>query len=123
MSDGPSNPLVSGMMTDFYQITMSYVYWKAGKTEDHAVFDLYFRKNPFGGEFTLFGGLEEAVRLVRTLKFTPADVEYIRSRLPAHTEDEFFEYLASVDGSKITLRAIPEGSVIFPKEPLLIVEG
>jgi nicotinic acid phosphoribosyltransferase len=47
------------MLTDFYQITMAYAYWKAGVHEEESVFDLFFRKNPFGGEFAIYAGLEE----------------------------------------------------------------
>jgi len=53
----PTNKLVNPMLTDFYQITMAYAYWKAGVHEEKAVFDLFFRKNPFRGEFAIYAGL------------------------------------------------------------------
>ena len=65
-----SNPLVQPLLTDLYQITMAYAYWKSGKVLDNAVFDLYFRRNPFHGEFTVFAGLEECVHFVRNFHFT-----------------------------------------------------
>lgn len=65
-----SNPLVQPLLTDLYQITMAYAYWKSGKIWDNAVFDLYFRRNPFHGEFTVFAGLEECVHFVRNFHFT-----------------------------------------------------
>ncbi|KAH8053143.1 nicotinate phosphoribosyltransferase [Aureococcus anophagefferens] len=72
----PVNPLVGPLLTDFYQISMAYT--------------LYFRKNPFGGEFTIFGGLEECLCYVENFKVTDDDVEYLRTLLPP---DEFFEWI------------------------------
>lgn len=71
-----SNPLVQPLLTDLYQITMAYAYWKSGKVLDNAVFDLYFRRNPFHGEFTVFAGLEECVHFVRNFRFSESGEEY-----------------------------------------------
>ena len=65
-----SNHVVRPMLTDFYQVTMAYAYWKSGKMNDKAVFDLYFRKNPFGGEFTIFAGLEECIKFVKNFSYS-----------------------------------------------------
>lgn len=62
------NGLISPMLTDLYQITMVYGYWKSGKASDNATFDLYFRKNPFQGEFTIFAGLEECLRYIENFE-------------------------------------------------------
>ena len=56
--------------SDLYQITMAYAYWKSDKMNDMAVFDLYFRKNPFKGEFTVFAGLEECVKFIQNFHFS-----------------------------------------------------
>ncbi len=63
------NNAVQPLLTDLYQLSMAYAYWKNQK-DDHAVFDLFFRKNPFGGEFTIFGGLDECLKFIRDFKFT-----------------------------------------------------
>lgn len=118
----PVNPLVGPLLTDFYQISMAYTYWKHGRHERPAVFELYFRKNPFGGEFTIFGGLEECLCYVENFKVTDDDVEYLRTLLP-RAEDEFFEWIRSVDCSKVQIYAVREGTVVFPKCPLLRIHG
>lgn len=118
----PTNPMVTPLLTDLYQFTMAYAYWKAGKHLDRAVFDLYFRKNPFGGEFTIFGGLEECIRFIANFKFTDEEIKFLRSVMPT-CEDGFFEYLSSIDCSDVEVYAIPEGYVVFPKVPLMRIEG
>uniref|UniRef100_A0A7N0TAH9 Nicotinate phosphoribosyltransferase n=1 Tax=Kalanchoe fedtschenkoi TaxID=63787 RepID=A0A7N0TAH9_KALFE len=121
--DGPTNPMVTPLLTDLYQFTMAYAYWKAGKHEERAVFDLYFRKNPFGGEYTIFSGLEECIRLIANYRLTEEQIDFIRSSLPGTCEDSFFDYLRGVDCSELEVYAISEGTVVFPKVPLLIIVG
>jgi nicotinate phosphoribosyltransferase len=101
---------------------MSYAYWKAGRHADHSVFDMFFRKPPFGGEFTVFAGLDEAIKYVQTFKFTPEHVDYLRKLLP-ECDAGFFEYLGKMDCSELKIYAIAEGTVVFPREPLIRVEG
>ncbi|KAG5061193.1 hypothetical protein JHK87_002222 [Glycine soja] len=120
---GPTNPMVTPMLTDQYQFTMAYAYWKAGKHQERAVFDLYFRKNPFGGEYTVFAGLEECVRFVANYKLNEEDIDYIKNNLSVSCEDGFLDYLRRIDCSDVEVYAIPEGSVVFPKVPLLRIEG
>ncbi|CAJ0602494.1 unnamed protein product [Cylicocyclus nassatus] len=127
MVDGmPSNGqdwLVQPLLTDYYQITMCYGYWLAGSHDDIATFDLFFRKNPFKGEFTVFAGLEDCLRFVENFRFSKSDIEYIRTLLPPDSNPDFFDYLAQLDCRKVKIEAVPEGSVVFPKEPLITVEG
>lgn len=63
------NNAVQPLLTDLYQLSMAYAYWKNQKN-DEAVFDLFFRKNPFKGEYTIFGGLDECLKYVQDFKFT-----------------------------------------------------
>uniref|UniRef100_A0A914WUX3 Nicotinate phosphoribosyltransferase N-terminal domain-containing protein n=1 Tax=Plectus sambesii TaxID=2011161 RepID=A0A914WUX3_9BILA len=62
--------LIQPLLTDLYQLTMCYAYWKARHHEDPAVFDLFFRRNPFNGEFTVFAGLEDCLRLIEHYRFS-----------------------------------------------------
>lgn len=75
------NNLVQPLLTDLYQITMCYAYWKAGKCREPAVFDLFFRKNPFGGEFTIFAGLEQCLAYLLEFRFSQSGETELQARL------------------------------------------
>ena len=105
------------LLTDFYELTMMYGYFLQGKTEEVATFDLFFR--PFDeSNFCIAAGLEQAIEYIENLHFSDDDVEYLRST-KAFNED----FLAFLKNFKFTgtIHAIPEGTVVFPYEPLLIV--
>lgn len=102
---------------------MAYAYWKSGKTEDSSVFDLYFRKNPFDGEFTIFAGLDECLKFIDNFRYSTEDINYLRTALPVGIEDAFFEYLSQLTAKHVTVHAIEEGSVVFPRVPIIKVEG
>ncbi|XP_020277588.1 nicotinate phosphoribosyltransferase isoform X4 [Pseudomyrmex gracilis] len=116
------NGVVQPLLTDLYQITMAYAYWKSGKMNDCAVFDLFFRKNPFQGEFTIFAGLEECIKFLNKFHYSPSDIEYLKSTMPM-VDQKFFDYLQSLTARDVTIYAIDEGSVVFPRVPLIRVEG
>eukprot|EP00752_Nemacystus_decipiens_P007287 g6520.t2 len=118
----PFNSLVSALLTDMYQVTMSYAYWRAGRQDEHAVFDLFFRKCPFKGQFTVFAGLSEVVALMNSFSFSPSDIAYLRTVLP-HCEEAFFVWLEQLDCRNVRLYALEEGSLCFPRVPLIRVEG
>ena len=118
----PTNPLVGPLLTDFYQISMAYSYWRHKRHEVEGVFELYFRQNPFGGEFTVFAGLDECIRYLESFKVTDTDIEYLRTLLP-RAEPGFFDWLRALDASDVTVHAVREGTVVFPKCPLLRVHG
>lgn len=118
----PSSTYVTPLLTDLYQLTMAYSYWKAGRHNERSVFDLFFRTNPFKGEFTIFAGLEEVLRFVQTFHFTASDIGYLQGVLPG-CEAAFWPWLASLDCSQVKLYAMAEGTIVFPREPLIRVEG
>ncbi|KAB8028589.1 nicotinate phosphoribosyltransferase [Fluviispira multicolorata] len=114
------------LLTDFYQLTMAYGYWKSGISERESVFHLYFRKNPFNSGFTLNSGLELAIDYLNQFRFTDDDLAYLRTIKGADDlvlfEEEFITYLKNMSFS-CNVDAIPEGTVVFPYEPLLRISG
>jgi nicotinate phosphoribosyltransferase len=116
----------AALLTDLYELTMAAGYLAQGKASDSATFELYFRHNPFRGGYTIAAGLENAIRAVLDSEFCAEDLDYLRSlRTSAGTPlftGEFLQFLASYHFSG-TIRAIPEGTVVFPNEPLVQVSG
>ena len=123
--DGCVNNLATALLTDCYQITMAYAHWKNARHDAIASFDVLFRKNPFEGEFTVFAGVEEALKFVSNFGFARRDVEYLKRQPFARGMDaKFFdEYLMGLDCSEVVVEANLEGSVVFPRVPLLHVTG
>lgn len=115
-----------GLLTDLYQLTMAYGYWKSGKAEQEAVFNLYFRKHPFQGGFTIACGLSSVIDYLNEYRFDEEDLEYVGSLTGSDGqklfEPEFLEYLRSME-LKCSVDAVPEGTVVFPNEPLLRIQG
>ena len=105
------------LLTDLYELTMMQGYFK-NPTDQIVVFDAFYRKNPCGGAYAVTAGLEQVIEYVRNLHFSPDDIDYLRE---LHMfDDDFLEYLR---GFHFTgdIYAIPEGTVVFPREPLLKV--
>ena len=114
------------LLTDLYQITMSYGYWKNGMSNHEGVFNLFFRKNPFKGGYAIAAGLEQALELIQNAAFSDDDLAYLAS-LKGNDDKPLFEdeFLAYLRDTPITMDidAIPEGTVVFPHEPLLRMKG
>ena len=108
------------MLTDFYELTMADGYFETGMAEDIAYFDMFFRKVPDGGGFAIMAGLEQTIDYLKNLKFTEEDIEYLRSK-NMFCED-FLEYLRNFE-FKCDVWAVPEGTPIFPHEPIVTVRG
>jgi nicotinate phosphoribosyltransferase len=116
----------SALLTDLYQITMAYGYWKTRKADQEAVFHLLFRQPPFQGGFTLACGLADCVEYLLGLQIEKSDLEYL-AKLKGNDGKRLFERGFLNDLGRLKLRldvdAIPEGTVVFPQEPLLRVRG
>ena len=112
------------LLTDLYQVTMAYGYWKSETAEKEAVFNLYFRKNPFGGGFTIACGLANVIGYIKNFGFSKKDLRYLRTLTGNDNkplfEDDFLDYLANLTLT-CGIEAMPEGTVVFPNEPLLRV--
>lgn len=108
------------LLTDLYQLTMMYGHFKDGSHRNRVVFDLFYRQNPCGNGYVVVAGLEQVVWYLYNLKFNDEDIAYLRS-LDMFSED-FLSYLRnfSFHGD---VYAVPEGTVVFPDEPLLRIEG
>ncbi|XOV91713.1 MAG: nicotinate phosphoribosyltransferase [Bacteroidota bacterium] len=115
-----------GLLTDFYQLTMSYGYFKKGMAEREAVFNLFFRSNPFAGGYTVMAGLSEVIDYLNAFRFTQSDIEYLSTLKDANEEKYFDEpFLSYLKDLKFecSIDAQPDGSVIFPHEPIVRIRG
>jgi nicotinate phosphoribosyltransferase len=114
------------LLTDLYQLTMAYGYWKAGMAEHQAVFNLYFRKHPFQGGFSIACGLEQAIEYIQKFKFDESDLSFLARLCPADSkplfEPAFAAFLRELK-PRCDVDAMPEGTAVFPHEPLLRVTG
>ncbi|ALV22696.1 MULTISPECIES: nicotinate phosphoribosyltransferase [Carnobacterium] len=106
--------------TDLYQINMMKTYWELGKADNHAVFECYFRSNPFESGYAIFAGLERVISYINQLKFSETDIEYLRD--VGDYPESFLEYLAEFK-FRATIRSMVEGEVVFANEPIIQVEG
>lgn len=105
------------LMTDFYQLTMMQGYFKNNRN-NQVVFDLFYRTNPCGNGYAIAAGLQQAISYIKELHFSKEDIEYLRS-LSTFGED-FLDYLESFRFTG-DIYAVPEGTVVFPMEPLVKV--
>lgn len=115
-----------GLLTDLYQLTMAYGYYRRKVHRRRAVFHLFYRKPPFGGDFALSAGLPLAIDLINRLRFSADDVQYL-GRLKGADDrplfnEPFLNYLQRLRFSG-DVWAVPEGRVVFPHEPLLRIEA
>ena len=119
-------PRLSALNTDLYEVTMACGYWKAGVSDHEAAFHVVFRENPFGGEFTLACGLAQVIDLVRQFQFRENEIEYLASQ--RGNDDKplfdagFLDYLRMLRLA-CDIDAMPEGTLVFPNEPLIRVCG
>ena len=108
------------MLCDFYELTMSHGYFEKGYRDQITYFDLFFRRCPDGGGFAIAAGLEQVIDYIQNLHFSSEDIDYLRGR-KIFSED-FLEYLANFRFTG-DIWAIPEGTPVFPKEPIITVRA
>lgn len=116
----------SPLLTDFYQLTMAYGYWRLKMHDQQAAFHLLFRKNPFKGNYALTCGLGSVIEFLQNWRFQADDLDYLATLTNQQQErlfpQDFLDYLAQLSFS-CTIDAIPEGTIVFANTPLVRVEG
>lgn len=108
------------LLTDFYEFTMSHGFFAEGMGDRIAYFDMFFRTVPADGGFAIMAGVEQLIEYFKNLKFTDEDIEYLRSK--EIFSEEYLEYLRSFKFA-CDVWAVPEGTPIFPQEPIVTVRG
>lgn len=108
------------LVMDLYELTMSYNYFKQGNKDRYVYFDMFYRKNPDNGGFSIFAGLQQLIECIEHLHFSEGDIEYLRS---LHKfDEEFFDYLRDFRFTG-SIFAVKEGTPVFPNEPLVTVKA
>jgi nicotinate phosphoribosyltransferase len=114
------------LFTDLYELTMAYGYWKTGMAKKEAVFHLFFRRRPFQGSFAIAAGLETALNLLKNFRFEASDLAYLETLRGTDDrplfEKPFLDYLSTFS-LQCGIDAVPEGTPVFPYEPILRVQG
>ncbi|PKN55893.1 MAG: nicotinate phosphoribosyltransferase [Deltaproteobacteria bacterium HGW-Deltaproteobacteria-14] len=114
------------LLTDLYQLTMAYGYWRNGLGNREAIFHLFFRRNPFRGGYAIAAGLEQAIDFVRGFRYADDDLTYLSGLEGADGAPlfapAFIEHLARLE-LEVDIDAVPEGTAVFPHEPMLRVRG
>ncbi len=108
------------LMTDFYELTMAQTYFDQGKQDEEVYFDIFFRKNPFNGGYTISGGLEETINYIKNFNFDKEEINYLKSL--NQFSEKFLNYLETLkfEGD---IYSVPDGTVVFPNETVLTVKA
>ena len=106
------------MMMDFYEMTMANGYFEIGGTNSRVAFDVFYRRNPDGGGFAIFAGLEQIIEYVENMNFSAEDIEYFRQQNLFN--EDFLSYLADFKFHG-DIYAFPEGTIMYPNEPIMTV--
>lgn len=116
----------SALLTDLYQLTMGFAYWKSGLHEQEAVFNLFFRRNPFNSGFSISAGLRDVIEYLSHFQFHEEEIAYLRTIQGNDGKPVFHpEYLSYLQHLQFhcDVDAVPEGAVIFAHEPMLRIRG
>ncbi len=109
------------LATDFYQMSMSNVYFCEGMHKDEAIFDVFIRTNPFRGGYTVFAGLEQVIEYLQNIRFEKEDIDMLKKHHP-ELSDGYLDYLLNFRFTG-SIESMEEGSIVFPQEPLLRVRA
>lgn len=125
-SAAPATPLQSALLTDLYQLSMAHNYWQLGRHEAIACCQLFFRQHPFGGNYTVNNGLHAAIEYLQNWHFQANELSYLSQLCwpdgSKRFSTKFLDYLAGLRFSG-ELDAIPEGTLVFPQQPLLRIQA
>lgn len=108
------------LVMDLYELTMSYNYFKQGNKDEYVYFDMYYRKNPDNGGFSIFAGLQQLIECIEHLHFSEGDIKHLRSL--NKFDEEFFDYLRDFHFTG-SIYAVKEGTPVFPNEPLITIRA
>ena len=108
------------LVTDFYEYTMAYAYFKEGKHEEIGYFDMFVRKIPDGGGYLIANGLHRFIEFIQNFHYTEEQLAYLKST--GYFDDDFIDYLCHME-MDIDVWAVPEGTPVFGNEPLVTVRG
>ncbi len=108
------------LMTDLYELTMAQTYFEKGEKDKKAYFDVFFRSNPFGSGYTISGGLDNVIEYIKNFKITDEDIEYLRGL--GLFKEEFLEHIRNIRFTG-DIYAVPDGTPVFPNEPVITVRA
>lgn len=126
MNNPTSSCYYSALMTDLYQLSMAYGYWKSKKYQQEAVFHLYYRKPPFGEDYVVTSGLDTVIQFLENFRYTWDDIVFLGRQQDSKGaplfDEGFLNYLQRFQ-FQCSIDAVPEGSIVFPNQPILRIKG
>ena len=108
------------MLIDYYEFTMGQTYFDKGEVNKKVYFDIFFRKNPFNGGYTISGGLDRIVEYIKNFSFTDEDIKFLKRK--GNFSEDYLGYLRNLRFTG-DIYAIPDGTVVFPNEPIITVRA